>query len=213
MSLSNFEMAAIIRADQDDQSHPFFIEGSVPADVQSEEQSPKKRKREVPSFAGSQSEFEADFIAVKALFSKKPELFSEWQAKFASDMMRLEKRYSEANEFFNKISPKQKTMVIETAQKLNTLLNSSENVVSTGSKKKRSAISTLSSDEYEQAWQVVKFIGDPCISSVEFNYLVNIAQKLREYKTKAIFSQMETEFMKKIMVSIPERIRSNEMKQ
>lgn len=169
----------------------------------------KKRKREVPEFVGTESQLATDFIAVKSLFFKNPEFFTEWQSKFAADMIRLEKRFG--RDFYSKISPKQKTIIVETSAALNKKVVELENVVS-DPKKKRTVIATLNAADYAEAWTAIKFLGEPCISSVEFNYLVNIAQKLREYKTKAIFSQMEVEFLKKIIVSIPERMHKEELK-
>lgn len=166
----------------------------------------KKRKREVPEFVGSDSQLATDFIAVKSLFYKNPEFFSEWQSKFASDMVRLEKRFG--GEFYQKISPKQKTIIVETAAILNKKVTELENVVG-DPKKKRTVIATLSAEDYAEAWLALKYIAEPCISSVEFNYLVNIAQKLREYKHKAVFSQMEVEFLKRMRESIPERIQKD----
>lgn len=170
----------------------------------------KKRKREVAEYQGTEKDFESVWSCLKGLFSKHPEAFNEWTASFTEKMLKLERRFSAPSEFFNKLSAKQKTVIDDSSKKINKALEESgadtgDALSKSKSGTKRRSIQTLNEEEYALAWDCLKHMSNPLTSAVEFNYLTNIAMKLREYKHKALLSVMEKEFLKKISVSIPER--------
>jgi len=164
-----------------------------------------KRKRENTEFNGTQTELEAAWISLKGLFSKHPELFNEWTGEFTDKMQKLEKRLQ--GDFFLKLSPKQKSVIYNSSNQMAAALSESGGDPNgiLEKKGKRKSIQTLNEEEYQLAWKSLEHLANPLTSAVEFNYLCNIAHKLREYKNKALLSQMEKDFLKKISVSIPQR--------
>jgi hypothetical protein len=175
-------------------------------EVHSEEKPSKKRARKEPAeFAGTDAELEASWITLKSLFHQHPEAFNDWIGGFTDKMIKFEKRFSQPKEFFLKLSIKQKSCIYNNAKELDQKLQNAGKSVDVLAKGKRKQIQTLSEEDYDLAWKSLVHMANPLTSAVEFNYLSNIALRLREYKKKALLSVMELEFLKKISVSIPTR--------
>jgi hypothetical protein len=174
-------------------------------DLEMEKPTKKRARKEQAEFTGTDSELEASFLTLKALFTQHPEAFNEWLGGFTEKMVKFEKRFQQPKEFFLKLSTKQKSVIYNSAKQLEASIADAGKSVVPAKGGKRKQINSLSEEDYQLAWDCLKHMANPLTSAVEFNYLCNIALRLREYKSKALLSEMELQFLKRIAVSIPER--------
>lgn len=176
----------------------------------------KKRKREVKEFDGSESEFTEAWVKIKSLFHTHPAIFNEWMSKFMGKLVSLETQVG--HDFYTTLRPRQKQVVVDEAvkleKKLEKLLSKDEDTPKSGEGEKKkgktyakkSSIQTIDEEVFKEAWQAMAFMGNPLLSSVEYNFLANLGLRLREHQLKTIMAPYEKDLLRKILDSVPTRV-------
>lgn len=188
-------------------------------DASTAEPAAKKRKREIEPYAGTEADFDLAWCKLKSLFNTHAAIFTKYDGEFTAKMVTLELLFKDA--FYEKLSPKQKQMIVEKAaaaeKKLERLQakaaegeetksEDGDKKTSKGAKKaKKPVVQTLPPELYEQAWKAMAFMSNPLLSSVEYNFLANLGIRLREYKQKAVLAAYEQDLLVKMLESVPTR--------
>ena len=212
----DFELALAGALDQ--------VEATLGADVQvmettavtveGEEPANKKRKREVKPFEGSEEQFNLSWAKLKSLFHTHPAIFTEWVSKFTGKLVSLETKFG--HDFFIKLTPKQKQVCVDEAikfeKKLERLQSSGEDKQEEADSKsgkpkpKKTSVLTVTAETFEKGWKAMAFMGNPLLSSVEYNFLANLGLRLREHKLKTVMAPYEQDLLNKVLESVPARV-------
>lgn len=180
-----------------------------------EEPATKKRKREVKPYEGTEEEFNLAWAKLKSLFHTHPAIFNEWSSSFTGKLVTLETKFG--HDFFSRLTPKQKQSCVDEAVKLEKKLERLQSIAedksedgdkktSKGSKAKKVGVQSVTAEMFEKAWKAMVFMGNPLLSSVEYNFLANLGLRLREHKLKAVMAPYEQDLLLKILDSVPSRV-------